>query len=311
MSGRSILRRVRLHRVGRVLLWAFHFVRARCVTILNLRAVLLFLSHRRRFRLTTLERQWLATLRRDGFVVIEDLFDDAHVAGISRQVDSLLSDPGNVDRTNANAYNHERKLRLDRPLVRIPELSGLVFNETICRLASAYKGFVPIHLFNVYRTLPGDRLEGSSCFHRDDLGDMSVFVYLHDVDEHCGASFYVRGSHGYTLDSFSLLSNYEKQVDDPNTAYADEEVERHYPRARWMRLQGKRGTVVILDVTGIHKGPFWDLGDARNAPRSVVHMVFRQRNLFRSGYVPDRSAPSTATPPLGPVGQLVFRQYAQ
>lgn len=306
-----MLRKLKQLGFAGVLLWAFQSARARCVYALNFRSVVDYSMNRRKFRPSPSEEQWLATLRRDGIVIIESLFDDDEIARINVQLEQLLRDPANIDSNNVNAFNHENKLRLDKPLAKIPNLANLVFNDSICRMASIYKGFIPIHLFNVYKTLPGHSLQGSSHFHRDDLGDMSVFIYLHDVDEHSGASYYVTGSHNYRLKSFFLLSNYEKGIDDPNQAYADSEVEKAYPRITWVRPKGRRGTVVMMDVTGIHKGPYWDTADPLSSPRSVVHMVFRQKNLLRSGYVPERSVSPVLLSSIGSVGQLVSQQYSR
>ena len=306
----SLLRSLRLSAPGRYAQWAFHFVRRCFVRMLNRHAVRAYAAHRQAFVLSAPERGWLDELRRNGIVLIEGLFDEQRIAAIHHRLEQLLANPANLDRANVNAYNHERKLRLEAPLDRIPDLVDLVFNETVCKIAAVYKGFVPVHVFNVYKTLPGDRLSGSSYFHRDELGDMSVFVYLHDVDAHSGASVFVRGSHGYTPRSCSLRSNFEKGLADANPAYSDAEVERLYPRSAWAQSIARRGAVVMADVTGIHKGPFWDLHGDGNVPRSVVHVVFRQKNLFRSGYVPPRHAPEALLAQLGSAGRLVSRQYA-
>lgn len=303
-----MLRKLKQYAPARVLLWVFHAVRAFFVYPLNFRSRLEYLAHRNTFGLSPAEEAWLATLRREGIVMIDLLFDVSDIERINLQLDQLLSDQANRDITNVNAFNHENKLRLERPISKIPDLAGIAFNETICKIASAYKGFIPIHVLNVYKTVPGDALQGSSNFHRDDLGDMSVFVYLHDVDAHSGASCYVKRSHGYTLKSCFLLSNYEKGLRDPNQAYADSEVAEYYPRQDWVWCNARRGTVVMMDVTGIHKGPYWIVGDPLNTARNVVHMVFRQKNLFRSASVPDRAIDDGVEAGLGAVGRLVCRQ---
>ena len=92
---------------------------------------------------------------------------------------------------------------------------------------------------------------------RDDIHRVvKMFVYLSDVDETTGALSYVSGSHRRPRPQPAVSHQ------DGNTArVTDAAMAAVAPTDRWATLGGPRGTVVLVDTHGFHKGGYVTRGE--------------------------------------------------
>lgn len=100
-----------------------------------------------------------------------------------------------------------------------------------------------------------DELKASQAYHRDPgiHGCIKVFVYLNDVEKGGGAFTYVKKSH-----IFGKNKNlFRRRFFGVGGVYIDEkELMNKIDKKNIYEIQGKSGTVIIADTSGIHKGGF-------------------------------------------------------
>jgi hypothetical protein len=139
-------------------------------------------------------------------------------------------------------------------------------------LANAYFGmFTRLRYYNVWHTLATRaQPRESQLWHRDreDFLIMKAFVYLADVDRDAGPFTYAPGTHpkGRVArdPEFSLEGGVRRTTDDQMAAVV--------PRERWIEALGARGTLVVTDTRGYHKG-----GLARGRDRLMYTCMFTSR----------------------------------
>ena len=78
-----------------------------------------------------------------------------------------------------------------------------------------------------------------------------ALIYLTDVDEEAGPHVYVEGSHRDYEDRF--LSKYNEKPKF-SQRFSDAEMIDLFGADRIKTLTGKRGTVILEDTSGLHKG---------------------------------------------------------
>jgi hypothetical protein len=151
----------------------------------------------------------------------------------------------------------DARLRTQDPLLRL----GL--SEQVLDVVNAYRG-LRTKLVDVdqWYTIPvGDgagRIKSQN-WHRDpeDLHVVKVFVYFSDVDAEAGPFQYIPGSqpdgrHGDLWPWTFRGDNYPSQ----------EQMEERFPQGQQFTAQGRRGTIILCDTSGFHRGGF-----ARSKPR--------------------------------------------
>ena len=155
-------------------------------------------------------------------------------------------------------------IELEEAQLRIEDLIKITFNEKILKLISNYFSCLPeIEFGRVYRSFSSDHHLAipSSSWHKDVNDSKSfvrVFVFLNDVvDENDGPMQYVLKSHSNNLKSFLPLKNYEKNILEDFGRYSSKEILKFYDKKLIKNGLGKKGTVMICDNTGFHRGPIW------------------------------------------------------
>ena len=83
---------------------------------------------------------------------------------------------------------------------------------------------------------------------------LKFFIYLTDVESTNGPHTYVAGSHKSQGIPAQLL-------DKGYARLSDEEVERHYDAKDLMEFVAPRGTIIVEDTRGLHKGKHVENGD--------------------------------------------------
>jgi Phytanoyl-CoA dioxygenase (PhyH) len=151
----------------------------------------------------------------------------------------------------------DASLTLDDPLLRL----GL--SNAILDVVNAYRGLrTKLVDLDQWYTVPVGAQAGrikSQKWHRDpeDLHVVKVFLYFSDVDGEAGPFEYVPGSqpggrHGDLWPWRFRGGNYPSQ----------DEMEKHFPRQDQLTATGPRGTIILCDTSGFHRGGF-----ARSKPR--------------------------------------------
>jgi hypothetical protein len=170
----------------------------------------------------------------------------------------------------------EKMIALGDPLLHIPELLRVAFNESVLRIAAHFLGCIPpLYRVTVVRDFPHSRPLHSSNFHKDndESDSVQIFVYLVDIDDRCGPLVYVPGSNHYDVRSCRPRLSRDLGIDANDGRLSDEEVERAYPRSGWAVLRTVRGSIAAIHGNGIHKGPAWARpGDPSNRPRTAIKL---------------------------------------
>jgi hypothetical protein len=97
----------------------------------------------------------------------------------------------------------------------------------------------------------------SQLWHRDpeDRYVFKMFIYLTDVDESCGPLTYALGTHAKGLVKISPSTNlYREGLSALVRRTDDAQMSAVLPRHKWLTATGAKGTVVLVDTRGYHKG---------------------------------------------------------
>lgn len=142
--------------------------------------------------------------------------------------------------------------------------------EPILQIANAYFGmYTRLRFYNVWHTFatplpPRD----SQLWHRDpeDYYIVKVFVYLTDVDDGSGPITYATGSHLKV--GLQQEPGYARKKGDAKRS-DDVQMAQTVPPERWIKGTGSKGTIVLADTRGFHKG-----GLARERDRVMYLCMF-------------------------------------
>lgn len=213
--------------------------------------------------------QALRALRRDGYVVFDQLLsqdqcnsilnESLKIKGKTRMMDGgkgVLTTKF-FDRENPNC------VRFDYPgseLVSNSIIQELVFDESIAAFAENYLRVAPIlDLVTMYwHTTFSDTpdKEAAQWFHfdMDQLRWIKFFFYITDVTPDSGPHTFVAKSHRRLGIPYNLRKRGYKRL-------SDEEVMKYYPAEDFIEFTGKRGTLIVEDTRGLHKGKHCVNGD--------------------------------------------------
>ncbi|HUA01085.1 MAG TPA: phytanoyl-CoA dioxygenase family protein [Candidatus Aquilonibacter sp.] len=238
------------------------------------------------------ETRQVESLRRHGYALAPQFFPADVIDGIYEKADAMFR---NLQIDFGRAYSVQTGLRADLrdlsyeqlaasekmvalgdPLLHIPELLKVAFDESILRIAANFLGCVPpLYRVTLVRDFPHNRPLHSSNFHKDndESDSLQIFVYLVDIDDRRGPLVYVPGSNHYDARSCRPRLSRDLGIDANDGRLSDEEVERVYPRSGWAVLRTRRGSIAAIHGNGIHKGPAWKQpGDPSNLPRTAIKL---------------------------------------
>ncbi len=180
-------------------------------------------------------------LARDDIVFREDLSERLH-RGYT---------PQNLAATTANAC----RVTDQAMLLACPEIAALVYDPSLLAIAQAFLGAPPIHTqvncwWSVAYSGETEHLKAAAQkFHqdRDYIKFLKLFFYLTDVGEDNGPHEFIAGSNVDYADHSRNKLRSSKRLDD-------ERLQWGYPRARFRRFTGPRGSLIVEDTSGFHKG---------------------------------------------------------
>jgi len=315
------------HLTGKVIPWAHGaLINAFCVTGGNSNDWLSwFISRQFPPRVMALPRQILAplderalngitlALRDRGFAIL----DQRVPAGICDQIlefafreEATLrpNDKRNVIRQRARydaqhpravIYDFDRELILRNRIVQ-----SLFIDPAILSIAQAYLNCEPIadaaDLW--WSTAFSDRPDSEAAqlyhFDMDRIKWLKFFICITDIDHDCGPHSFIAGSHRTGGIPKKLLKRGYVRLDD-------DEVARHYPQQDILEFTAPRGTILVEDTRGLHKGrhirhghrlmlqfqfsnsqfgPVTELGKIQVQPGSTFASVATQYPRIFSGY---------------------------
>ncbi len=231
------------------------------------------LRHRIGRASTDLDCEGLTTLRSDGIVNLGRLLDDAQCDDIVTYLADKPIHERQQHGMHAYAADHGKMafgIHLPEDVLDCPHIVELVSSQPIVRLAEAYLGCRPtLSCLGVQWSFPSATPGVAQQFHRDseDWKYLRFLVYLTDVDDLSGPHVYVKGTH---RDKLPLRLQ----------AYRDDDVARLYGQ-RVVRVTGRRGTGLVADTCGIHKGEL-----PASQPRLVLNCMFSLLPTALSSYQP-------------------------
>ncbi len=200
------------------------------------------------------ERAFVA-IERQGFHVLDSFLPPALCADLMAFARSSPSIPRTEDRVafpvafDAASLDHATYTLDTSQLMSTPAAQRLVSDPLWLGIAQRYLRCEPVldHVVMWWSTSALQRASSTAAqlYHMDmDLiRFLNFFVYLTDVTSDTGPHCYVAGSHRRKPPA--LLQD---------RRFGDRELEQHYPNEAFRELIGPRGTVVMADTLGFHKG---------------------------------------------------------
>lgn len=204
----------------------------------------------------------LTQLRRDGYAILDvELSADTVEklsADFSQAPCTLTSDKGSplapgervvVDMVTPLA----EKYAVDtNALVQNPTVREMVLDRGLLEIAQDYIGSAPmIDIITAWYSFPSDAPshDAAQLFHfdLDRVRWLKVFFLLTDQTIETGAHMYIPGTQRDGGINSSLLSRGYARLED-------DEVAEFHPRDTWKAMEGTKGTILLEDTRGLHKG---------------------------------------------------------
>jgi hypothetical protein len=136
--------------------------------------------------------------------------------------------------------------------------SSVAENSSLKQIAMSYFKLknVEMRYYNIWKHEHTDNIEtGSQLWHRDreDLKILKIFICIDDVSLNNGPFVYAPGTHssGKVKDD----PNYFKEKDGTKRT-TDEMMEKIVLKSDWIYSTGPKGTIILADTNGFHKGGF-------------------------------------------------------
>ena len=159
--------------------------------------------------------------------------------------------PANVAASTSNVA----RITDQSSLLACPEIAALAFDPRLVDIAQAFLGAPPIHTqvncwWSVGFSNELDFIKSAAQkFHqdRDYIKFIKFFFYLTDVSEDNGPHEFIAGSNVDYAERTRNKRRSSKRLDDAR-------LESSYPPERFRRFAGPRGSLIIEDTSGFHKG---------------------------------------------------------
>ena len=181
-----------------------------------------------------------------GYSKVESFMDPQRLLVVKDEFNKVR-DSGNLQ--YQDAYTEQGA----HPLVNLPSVYDVVFDDEVVRLASAYFGCLPtLNNVQVRRSKATHLSEGqlpgngqTTLFHcdKDSPRFVKFFFYLDDVGTDNGPFTYVHGSH------IEKFTNWRSQY-----RRSESEILSIYGKDRIKTLTGKVGDLIIANTNGFHRG---------------------------------------------------------
>lgn len=153
-------------------------------------------------------------------------------------------------------------------LINNPDIQNLMADPSLVAVAQSYIGAAPVlDEVNMWWTTSGSPKADSAAaqlfhFDMDRIRWLKVFIYLTDVTDENGPHSFVAGSHRTGGIPNSLLQKGYARL-------TDEEVRNAFGADAIKSFTGPKGTILLEDTRGLHKG-----SPARSGDRLMLEMEF-------------------------------------
>ena len=237
-------------------------------------------------------------ISRDGYVVFETGLEPALCDALE---EFARTTPATMTPAPADGSKHTYDPRSplatrydfdEQELLRHPPVQRLAVDPTIRAVAHAYLRAVPVNdLVAMWWTVAHGEVSSAAAqmFHYDldRTRFLKFFFYLSDVEADTGPHVFVRGSHRERPAGFFQ-----------DRRFTDDEVAAAFPPETVMELTGRRGTIMAVDTSGLHKGKHPDHGDrlVLQIEYSVSLFGAEYTELPRTELLPEVLAEVTAAP---------------
>lgn len=226
-------------------------------------------------------------LKRDGFVV----FPAALSAGVCDRLQEFAArTPAMIRAMDGQTVDVSRKALYEQAnlhavrydyqtsdLVDQTDVQDLLSDSSLLTLVQDYLGCMPIAdvlgmwWHTAFQDHPDSMAAQYFHFDMDRFKWLKVFIYLTDVGPDNGPHSFVRGSHRTgAIPAHILKRGYVR--------LSDEEVAATYPANDILAFTAPRGTIIIEDTRGLHKGV-----NVREGARLILQLQF-SNSLFGANY---------------------------
>jgi hypothetical protein len=212
----------------------------------------------------------LRALKRDGIVItsINELMGDMtlydELARAVWQHERALAAELSQARANTDRPDHVKsyliKLLGSRPTLDPSSVyARLALHPRVLGIANGYFGMLTrLRHYNVWHNFPTQAApRESQLWHRDpeDRYVFKMFIYLTDVDEGSGPLTYASGTHAAgCVKTEAAASLYKEGWGALVLRSDDAQMSAVVPMEKWVTATGPKGTVVLVDTRGYHKG---------------------------------------------------------
>lgn len=238
-----------------------------------------------RRRLSNVEQGIIDTLNSDGIAAtsVDELFDDKSefqalldtthflLDDRKQEIDDLKS-MANDPMIGGKTFNLEM-LGSEPTFDSESAFARFALNRKLLNIANAYlEMYAKLRYYNVWKTFAsqGDARESQLWhFDREDNYILKLFLYLDDVDEGAGPFTYAPGTH--KKGRYRAIKP-EFFMEGGVRRTTDEQMEAVFPKEKWKKGTGEKGTIIFADTRGFHKG-----GEARTKDRLMYTCMYTSR----------------------------------
>jgi hypothetical protein len=155
----------------------------------------------------------------------------------------------NISKPKATIFRYDQN-----DLINLPEIQNILTNQYLLSIAEGYFKSLPIidtfsawWSFKTKDDYVDHKAAQSWHFDMDRTKWLKIFIHLEDVSKDNGPHSFISGTHkNYGIDKIILKQGY-KRIDN-------EIINRLYSKSKIVQFLGNKGSMLIEDTRGIHKG---------------------------------------------------------
>jgi Phytanoyl-CoA dioxygenase (PhyH) len=222
-------------------------------------------------KLSVAHERIVTELKRDGIAItsIGDFTENLSLFGeLETAVRNYeISMAKEIEETRANAALQNRAKNYVLTLLGpVPTLDPsdifvrFALQPEILGIVNSYFGMLTkLRSYNVWHNFPTHASpRESQLWHRDpeDRCVLKMFVYLTDVNEGAGPLSYAPGTHSLGMVKTAAQSEIFREGESYVQRSNDLQLNEVVPKNQWITAVGPKGTIVLADTRGYHKGGF-------------------------------------------------------